>query len=217
MSKGITDKQLNILKYIQSEVQKKGYPPSVREIGAAVGLKSTSTVHGHLSRLEAKGYIRRDPTKPRAIEVLLPGEEFGDGDISTNVTSLDDHRQSISMVPIVGTVTAGQPILAVENIEDRFPLPADFVDDGEYFMLKISGDSMIEIGIMDHDLVLVRKQENAKNGEVVIALLDDSATCKTFYKEENRIRLQPENSTLSPIYSQDVSVLGIVKGVYRHM
>jgi|LGVF01.2.fsa_nt_gb repressor LexA len=217
MSKEITEKQLNILKYIQSEVQKKGYPPSVREIGAAVGLKSTSTVHGHLSRLEAKGYIRRDPTKPRAIEVLLPGDEFTDSDISTNVAQLDDYRNNISMVPIVGTVTAGQPILAVENIEDKFPLPTEFVDDGEYFMLKISGDSMVEIGIMDHDLVLVRKQENAKNGEVVIALLDDSATCKTFYKEENRIRLQPENSALSPIYSQDVSVLGIVKGVYRHM
>lgn len=217
MSKVITEKQLNILKYIKSQVQQKGYPPSVREICAAVGLKSTSTVHGHLSRLEAKGYIRRDPTKPRAIEVLLPSDEFSDDDINTNVHQLDDHRKNISMVPIVGTVTAGQPILAVENIEDRFPLPAQFVDDGEYFMLKISGDSMVEIGIMDHDLVLVRRQQDAKNGDVVIALLDDSATCKTFYKENNRIRLQPENSNLSPIFSQDVSVLGIVKGVYRQM
>ena len=217
MSKEITEKQLNILKYIQSQVHQKGYPPSVREICAAVGLKSTSTVHGHLNRLEAKGYIRRDPTKPRAIEILLPGDEFKDEDISTNVQQLDDYRTNISMVPIVGTVTAGQPILAVENIEDKFPLPTEFVDDGEYFMLKISGDSMIEIGIMDHDLVLVRKQQEAKNGDVVIALLDDSATCKTFYKEKDQIRLQPENSTLNPIYSKDVAVLGIVKGVYRHM
>lgn len=217
MSKKITSKQLNILKYIKNQVQLKGYPPSVREICAAVGLKSTSTVHGHLSRLEAKGFIRRDPTKPRAIEILLPSEEFDDENIATNVRQLDAHRTNISMVPIVGTVTAGQPILAVENIEDRFPLPSAFVDDGEYFMLKISGDSMIEIGIMDHDLVLVKKQQDAKNGDVVIALLDDSATCKTFYKENNRIRLQPENASLSPIYSQDVSVLGIVKGVYRHM
>ena len=217
MSKEITEKQLNILKYIQSEVQKKGYPPSVREIGAAVGLKSTSTVHGHLSRLEAKGYIRRDPTKPRAIEILLPSDEFTDTDINTNISNIEPVQQSVTMVPIVGRVSAGQPILAVENIEDSFPLPATFVDDGEYFMLQITGDSMIEIGIHDHDYVLVKHQPDAKNGEVVIALLDDSATCKTFYKEDHRIRLQPENASLSPIYSQDVSVLGIVKGVYRKM
>ena len=217
MSKNITTKQLNILKFIKSEVSKKGYPPSVREIGAAVGLKSTSTVHGHLSRLEAKGYIRRDPTKPRAIEILLPSDEFADTDINTNISNIEQAQQSVAMVPIVGRVSAGQPILAVENIEDSFPLPASFVDDGEYFMLQITGDSMIEIGIHDHDYVLVKHQPDAKNGEVVIALLDDSATCKTFYKEDHRIRLQPENASLSPIYSQDVSVLGIVKGVYRKM
>jgi len=217
VSKNITTKQLNILKFIKSEVSKKGYPPSVREIGAAVGLKSTSTVHGHLSRLEAKGYIRRDPTKPRAIEILLPSDEFADTDINTNISNIEQAQQSVAMVPIVGRVSAGQPILAVENIEDSFPLPASFVDDGEYFMLQITGDSMIEIGIHDHDYVLVKHQPDAKNGEVVIALLDDSATCKTFYKEDHRIRLQPENASLSPIYSQDVSVLGIVKGVYRKM
>ncbi|MBI9012067.1 MAG: transcriptional repressor LexA [Clostridiales bacterium] len=217
MSKNITTKQLNILKFIKSEVSKKGYPPSVREIGAAVGLKSTSTVHGHLSRLEAKGYIRRDPTKPRAIEILLPSDEFADTDINTNISNIEQVQQSVTMVPIVGRVSAGQPILAVENIEDTFPLPAAFVDDGEYFMLQITGDSMIEIGIHDHDYVLVKHQPDAKNGEVVIALLDDSATCKTFYKEDHRIRLQPENASLSPIYSQDVAVLGIVKGVYRKM
>lgn len=217
MSDKISDKQLNILKFIRSEVQRIGYPPSVREIGAAVGLKSTSTVHGHLRTLETKGYIRRDPTKPRAIEVLLPGEEFNDKDINTNINNVTELRPKVSMVPIVGKVSAGSPILAVENIEDTFPLPTNFVDDGDYFMLQITGDSMIEAGILDHDYVLVKQQPNAKNGEIVIALLDDSATCKTFYKEENRIRLQPENETLSPIYSQDVSVLGIVKGVYRQM
>lgn len=217
MSNEITSKQLNILKFIKAEVQRKGYPPSVREICAAVGLKSTSTVHGHLSRLEQKGYIRRDPTKPRAIEVLLPGEEFSDQDISTNLDNVTQIKQKVSMVPIIGKVSAGQPILAVENIEDSFPMPTNFVDDGDYFMLQISGDSMIEIGIYDDDYVLVKQQQDAKNGEVIIALLDDSATCKTFYKEDNRIRLQPENATLSPIYSQDVSVLGIVKGVYRKM
>lgn len=217
MSKQITSKQLTILKFIRAHVNKKGYPPSVREICSEVGLKSTSTVHGHLSRLEAKGYIRRDPSKPRAIEVLLPGEEFGDTDINTNIQNNNVEQANVSMVPIVGKVSAGQPILAVENIEDQFPMPTNFVDDGDYFMLQISGDSMIEIGINDHDYVLVRQQNNAKNGEVVIALLDDSATCKTFYKEDSRIRLQPENSSLSPIYSQDISVLGIVKGVYRRM
>lgn len=213
MSSKITEKQMQILNYLIQHVQEKGYPPSVREICTAVNLKSTSTVHGHLHRLESKGYIRRDPTKPRAIEILMYSDQTPVP--ADNVTELP--TKNISMVPIVGTVTAGQPILAVENIEDQFPLPANFVDDGEYFMLTISGDSMIEIGIMDHDLVLVRKQNDAKNGDVVIALLDDSATCKTFYKEKDQIRLQPENESLSPIYSKDVSVLGIVKGVYRNM
>ncbi|MBN2796338.1 MAG: transcriptional repressor LexA [Clostridia bacterium] len=218
MSKELTTKQLNILKYIQKQVQLKGYPPSVREIGAAVGLKSTSTVHSHLSRLEQKGFIRRDPTKPRAIEILLPEDEQVISELNSsnfdNVTALN---KSVTMVPIVGKVSAGEPILAVENIEDSFPMPTDFVDDGTYFMLQISGDSMIEIGINDEDYVLVRQQNNAKNGDVIIAMIDNSATCKTFYKEADRIRLQPENSSLSPIYSTDVTVLGLVKGVYRRM
>lgn len=217
MSDKLTDKQLNILKFIKSEVNRVGYPPSVREICAKVGLKSTSTVHGHLKALENKGYIRRDPTKPRAIEVLLPGEEFADQDIATNVDNVTPIRQNVTMVPIVGNVSAGAPILAVENVEDNFPLPTNFVDDGDYFMLQIKGDSMIEAGIFDHDYVLVKQQANARDGQIVIALLDDSATCKTFYKETNRIRLQPENPTLSPIYSRDVSIIGIVKGVYRQM
>lgn len=219
MSEKLNERQLSILKFIKAEVQAKGYPPSVREICVAVGLKSTSTVHGHMNKLEEKGYIRRDSTKPRAIEILLPEDEEDSmlEDFSNSMDNVTPLRNPVSMVPIVGKVSAGQPILAVENIEDKFPLPSNFVDDGTYFMLKISGDSMHEIGIMDSDLVLVRQQPDARNGEVVIALLDDSATCKTFYKEENRIRLQPENSKLSPIYSQDVSILGIVKGVYRIM
>lgn len=217
MSEKLTTKQLSILEFIKSEVQNKGYPPSVREICVAVGLKSTSTVHGHLSRLEKKGYIRRDSTKPRAIEILITGDEYADEDFTTVIENVIPMKNSVSMVPIIGKVSAGQPILAVENIEDTFPLPSKFVDDGTYFMLKITGDSMQEIGIMDSDYVLVRQQPSANNGEIVIALLDDSATCKTFYKEENRIRLQPENSRLSPIYSQDAKILGIVKGVYRMM
>lgn len=217
MSKELTAKQLNILKYIQQQVHQKGYPPSVREIGAAVGLKSTSTVHSHLSRLEQKGYIRRDPTKPRAIEILLPDDSYHDEDITTNIEHLAPMHKSVTMVPIVGKVSAGEPILAVENIEDSFPMPADFVDDGTYFMLQITGDSMIEIGINDDDYVLVKQQNDAKNGDVIIAMIDNSATCKTFYKEANQIRLQPENAQLSPIYSQDVTVLGLVKGVYRRM
>ncbi len=217
MSEKITTKQLSILEFIKSEVQNKGYPPSVREICAAVGLKSTSTVHGHLSRLEKKGYIRRDSTKPRAIEVLLPGTDSPAEDFTAAMDNINNKKSSVTMVPIVGKVSAGQPILAVENIEDTFPMPANFVDDGTYFMLQISGDSMQEIGIMDEDFVLVKQQGSANNGEVVIAMIDDSATCKTFYKEDNRVRLQPENQRLSPIYTQDVSILGIVKGVYRTM
>ena len=211
----LTSKQKMILDFIKLEVQRKGYPPSVREICVAVGLKSTSTVHGHLNTLEKKKYIRKDSTKPRAIEILLSDEEKAERD--NDFQNVSTPINNVTMVPIVGRVSAGEPILAVENIEDTFPLPTNFVDDGTYFMLKISGDSMHEIGIMDSDYVLVKQQKDASNGEVVIALLDDSATCKTFYKEENRIRLQPENSKLSPIYSQDVSILGIVKGVYRTM
>lgn len=217
MKQKITEKQLKILKFIKEEVNKKGYPPSVREICTGVGLKSTSTVHGYLSRLEENGYIRRDHTKPRAIEVLLPGEEKQEVSLEDNVVSMEDYKKNVALVPIVGTVTAGEPILAHENIESSFPMPLDFVDDGNYFMLRIKGDSMIEIGIMDQDYVLVRQQQDAKNGDVIIALLDDSATCKTYYKEKDSIRLQPQNSSLSPIYSKNVQVIGLVKGVYRHM
>ena len=204
----ISPKQLQILEYLKKEVREKGYPPSVREICEATGLKSTSTVHGHLSRLEKKGYIRRDPTKPRAIEIL-----DGTPDEFENYQS----DQEIIDVPVIGTITAGTPILAVENIEDTFPLPASYATGGKtLFMLKVKGESMIEAGIFDKDLVLVRQQPSADNGDIVVALIDDDyATVKTFYKENGHIRLQPENSSMSPIIVNDCSILGKVVGLFR--
>lgn len=201
---GLTKRQTEILDYIKSEVRAKGYPPSVREIGMAVGLNSSATVHSHLARLEAKGYIRRDPTKPRAIEITDGSTMVG---MSSNTIS----------IPVLGKVTAGQPILAVENIEDYFTIPAHFVPSGEIFMLNIKGDSMIEAGIHDGDMVLVKRQNTAKNGDIVVALIGDEATVKTFYREATRIRLQPENSALEPLYTTDMSVLGKVVGLYRVM
>lgn len=203
----LSAKQLQILDFIKQEVREKGYPPSVREICEAIGLKSTSTVHGHLSRLEKKGYIRRDPTKPRAIEILDGATEL-----------LPSHPgQEIIEVPIVGTITAGTPILAVENVEDTFPIPASYVNSsGSVFMLKVKGESMIEAGIFDKDLVLVRQQSTADNGDIIVALIDgDYATVKTFYKENGHIRLQPENSSMSPIIVSDCAVLGKVIGLFR--
>lgn len=202
----LTKRQLDILNFIKQKVQEKGYPPSVREIGQAVGLASSSTVHGHLSRLEEKGYIRRDPTKPRAIEIL--GE-----DGPSTVT------KSVVHVPIIGKVTAGPPITAVENIEEHFPLPANLVPENDsVFMLKIVGDSMIEAGILDGDLVVVRQQTSANNGEIVVAMTEeDEATVKRFYKEKKHFRLQPENSSLQPIILQHVSIIGKVIGVYRNI
>lgn len=206
MAEGLTKKQTIILEYIKSVVMDKGYPPSVREIGEAVGLKSTSTVHGHLTRLEEKGYIRRDPTKPRAIEILDPEESLG------------IYKNEVLYVPVVGNVTAGTPILAVENIEEKYPVPKDFMNEGDtYFMLQVKGESMINAGILDKDYILIKQQSDAINGDIVVALLDDSATVKTFYKEKDSIRLQPENDTMDPIYTKDASILGLVKGVFRRM
>lgn len=201
--KVISDKQVNILKFIKNELDSKGYPPSVREICDAVNLKSTSTVHGHLDRLEKKGLIRRDPTKPRAIELLESDRHL--------------HKKELVHVPIVGKVTAGQPILAVENIEDTFPVPLEYVDNSDVFMLSVKGDSMINAGILDNDLVLVRQQQHAKNGDVVVALIEDEATIKTFYKEKDHIRLQPQNSFMQPIIVYDVKILGKVVGVFRFL
>jgi len=197
----LSKRQVAIIQFIKKEHQTKGYPPSVREIGQAVGLSSSSTVHGHLAQLEKKGYIRRDPTKPRAIEVLDGSENF--------------IKKEIVNVPIVGKVTAGEPILAVENIEDSFPLPLDFVGNDDTFILQVRGDSMIEAGILDGDFVIVGKQDVAKNGDMVVALLEDEATIKTFYKEKDHIRLQPENVSLKPIITKDVQILGKIKGVFR--
>jgi len=197
---GLTPRQREILSYIKREVLRRGYPPSVREIGQAVGLHSSSTVHGHLGRLEEKGYIRRDPTKPRAIELV------NDPDIV---------RKEIVNVPIVGRVTAGAPILAVENIEDFFPMPRDFASYEDVFMLKVRGDSMINAGILDGDYVVVRQQSHAQNGDIVVALIGDEATVKRFYNEGDHIRLQPENPSMQPIVANDVQILGKVVGVFR--
>ncbi len=203
MYNDLSNRQIAILDFIKKEIRKKGYPPSVREIGEAVGLSSSSTVHGHLAQLEEKGYLRRDPTKPRAIEVL--------GDDNPLI------KKEMVTVPIVGRVTAGQPILAVENIEDTFPLPLDFVRNDNVFMLSVRGDSMINAGILDGDYVLVRQQSTAHNGDIVVALIEDEATVKTFYKENDYIRLQPENPAFEPIMTRNVSILGKVTGVFRKL
>jgi repressor LexA len=198
----LSQRQTKILEFIKEEIRHKGYPPAVREIGEAVGLLSSSTVHGHLQTLEDKGYIRRDPTKPRAIEILDSSSE-----------ALEP--QKVKHIPIVGRVTAGQPILAVENIEGTFPLPEHLVRQENLFMLRVQGESMIDAGILDGDLIIVRQQNEARNGEIVVALIGEEATVKRFFKERTLIRLQPENSSMEPIYSQDVSILGKVVGVFR--
>ncbi len=202
-SSAISQRQQQILNFIKQETEAQGYPPSVREICRAVGLKSTSTVHGHLSQLERKGYIRRDSSKPRAIEVLPAAGVMP--------------RSATVAVPLVGRVTAGLPVLAVENIEDYFPLPKDFGAQGALFMLRVAGDSMIEAGILDGDYVIVRQQENAENGEIVVALLEDEATVKRFFKEHDKIRLQPENSFMEPIIVDNASILGKVTGLVRRI
>lgn len=196
-------KQKEILEYIKSEILSKGYPPAVREICEAVDLKSTSSVHSHLETLEKNGYIRRDPTKPRAIEIL---------DDDFNLT-----RREVVNVPIVGHVAAGEPILATENIENYFPIPVEYMPNEETFMLKVKGESMINAGIFNGDNVLVKKQPNAENGDIVVALVDDSATVKTFYKEDGYYRLQPENDTMDPIIVKECSILGKVFGVFRFL
>ena len=197
----ITDKQREILEYIKKEILNRGYPPTVRDICEAVNLKSTSSVHSHLETLEKNGYIRRDPTKPRAIEIV---------DDNFNLT-----RREFANVPLIGQVAAGQPLLAVENIESYFPIPTEFMSNAESFMLKVKGESMINAGIFDGDNILVEKCDNVHNGDIVVALIDDSATVKTFYKEDGHIRLQPENDTMDPIIVPDCKIVGKVFGVFR--
>jgi len=217
MAKKNSTKQQEILEYVYKCVNENGYPPSVREICVAVGFKSTSTVHAYLQKLTDSGVLQKDPTKPRAIKILdnsnLNRKE------STN-NSREGYYTSREMVdvPVVGRVAAGLPILAVENITDTFPLPVEFVQNGNAFMLKVQGDSMIEAGIFDRDFVLVKQQSSANNGDIVVALIGDEATCKTFFKEKDHIRLQPENCRLDPIIvKDDVSILGKVIGVFRLM
>ncbi len=202
MTKGkISDKQRQILEYIKSEILEKGYPPAVRDICQAVNLKSTSSVHAHLETLEKNGYIRRDQTKPRAIEIL-------DEDFNLN-------RRELTNIPLIGTVAAGQPILAQQNIENYFPMPVEMAPNSQCFALRVQGDSMINIGINDGDYVFVKETNSAKNGDLVVALVDDSATVKNFYKENGHIRLQPQNDDMEPIIVQDCKILGQVFGVFR--
>lgn len=217
MSKKNSTKQQEILDYVYKCVQENGYPPSVREICAAVGFKSTSTVHAYLQKLTDSGLLQKDPTKPRAIKIL---KNENKDTKKSNMNSKEGYYTSREMVdvPIVGKVAAGQPILAVENITDTFPLPVDFVQNSDAFMLRIQGDSMIEAGILDKDFVLVKQQSSANNGDIIVALIGDEATCKTFFKEKDHIRLQPENSSLEPIIvTDDISIVGKVIGVFRRM
>lgn len=201
MAGKITQKQLEILEFIKQEILDKGYPPAVREICEAVDLKSTSSVHAHLSTLEKNGYIRRDPTKPRAIEICDDNFQM----VRTEMVSL----------PVIGTVAAGQPIFAEENIESYFPVPAEILPQGESFILKVKGNSMINVGIYSGDQIFVQSCNTAHNGDTVVALIDDSATVKTFYKENGHIRLQPENDSMDPIIVEDCQILGKVYGVFR--
>ena len=203
-----------ILKYIEKQIALNSYPPSVREIGKAVGLKSTATVHGYLAKLEEKGYIKKESQKGRTLKLLKGGLE--DNKNQTQMKEFYSGKEMVE-VPIIGKITAGAPILAVENVTDTFPIPIDFVGNSESFMLTVRGESMIEAGILDGDYILVKRQDSASNGEIVVALIEDEATVKTFYKEKDHIRLQPENSTMDPIIVPDCKILGKVAGVFRKM
>lgn len=221
MAKKNSTKQQEILEYVSKCVNENGYPPSVREICTAVGFKSTSTVHAYLKKLTENGILQKDPTKPRAIKIL------DNSNLNKNSNKKEEKEEvkkgyystrEMVDIPIVGRVAAGQPILAVENITDTFPLPVEFTRNSDAFMLKVQGDSMIEAGILDNDYVLVKQQSSANNGDIVVALIGDEATCKTFYREKDYIRLQPQNSTLNPIIvKNDISILGKVIGVFRLM
>ena len=196
----IKDKQLEIYNFLKTYTENKGYPPSVREICEAVGLSSTSTVHGHLKRLEKKGLIKRDPSKPRALEIA----------------ELNQSKKEMINIPIIGKVTAGLPILATENIEDTFPVPLEYVKhDRELFMLRVTAQSMINVGINNNDLDIIEKKESAENGDIVVALIDNEATIKRFFKENDHFRLQPENDTMDPIIVENCSILGKLVGIYR--
>jgi repressor LexA len=213
MQNKVNEKQQKILDFINEQIEINGYPPSVREICSAVGFKSTSTVHGYLEKLRKEGFISKAPSKPRALRVVSNNKsrkEIKPKEVYSG--------KELVEVPIVGKVTAGQPILAVENIEDTFPLPLDFVQNSSAFMLRVRGDSMIEAGIFDNDYILIKQQSTANNGDIVVALIEDEATVKTFYKEEGYVRLQPENKYYEPIIvKENLSILGKVIGVFRKM
>lgn len=222
---GLSKRQAQILDFIIEETEAKGYPPSVREIGDAIGLQSSSTVHSHLTQLEEKGYIRRDPTKPRAIMILkgndidgpVPAPKVAKTPQQDVVFDTDLPFEEMIQVPVIGTVAAGTPILAEQNIENVMTFPVSLVPDNNTFMLRVRGESMINVGIYDDDLIIVTPSKTATNGDIVVAMIDGEATVKTFYKEPGRIRLQPENDTMDPIYATNVELAGIVTGLFRKM
>ena len=211
----LNQREKAIVRFIEKQIKKNGYPPSVREIGEAVGLKSTATVHTYIAALERKGYVKKENQKGRTLRLLKGGSSEKESE-ETFEKDFYSNREMVN-VPIVGKITAGEPILAVENITDTFPIPLDFVGNSESFMLVVRGESMIEAGILSGDYILVRKQNTATNGEIVVALIEDEATVKTFYKEKDHIRLQPENSTMEPIIVPNCEILGKVTGVFRKM
>lgn len=220
----LKDRERKILTYMKEEIRKKGYPPTVREMCTALGIKSTSTTHKDLENLEKKGYIRKDPAKPRALMIIDPdsGNRFEAHEETPAVYGLSDRteRSDVVDVPVIGRIAAGTPILAEQNIDDTIPVPVRFLSKGNNFMLTVKGESMVEAGIMDGDYILVQQQNTANNGDIVVAMVDgfeSEATVKTFYKENGHIRLQPENQYMSPIIVSDVKILGLVKGVFRYL
>ena len=217
VKEGLNKREKSILKFIEKQIEKNGYPPSVREIGKAVGLSSTATVHGYLAKLEEKGYLKKESQKGTTLKLLK--KENGETVTKKKKEETKDFYSGKEMVevPVIGKITAGEPILAVENVTDTFPIPIDFVGNSESFMLTVRGESMIEAGILNGDYILVRKQNTADNGQIVVALIEDEATVKTFYKEKDHIRLQPENSTMDPIIVPNCEILGKVIGVFRKM
>lgn len=214
----LKEREKRILSYMKEEIRKKGYPPTVREMCHSLGIKSTSTAHKDLANLERKGYIRKDPSKPRAIEILY-SEDNKKAEKTPQPEKITE-RIDIADIPLVGRIAAGTPILADQNIEDTFPVPSRFLSEGTNFMLTVCGDSMMEAGIFDGDYILVHQQNTAANGDIVVAMVDgfeSEATVKTFYREKDHVRLQPENSSMNPIIVKDVKILGLVKGVFRYL
>ena len=215
----LKEREQRVLDYMKKEIREKGYPPTVREICNALNIKSTSTVHKDIANLEKKGYLRKDPAKPRALMIVDQGESTAVSAGQASVADSEVMPADVVEIPVVGRIAAGTPILAEQNIEDSFPVPSRFVNGGNNFMLTVRGESMIEAGIMDGDYILVEQQQTARNGEIVVAMVDgfeSEATVKTFYREDDHVRLQPENSSMNPIIVKDVKILGKVKGVFRY-